>query len=99
MTGGGSARAAERPLRRVNQGAQGRIDGLLVREILSDIRGEQHEIRSCAIARDILAADPARGPRLSIWTDRTPGAARHAVLVSQFFSSSYFRSGLPISFF
>ena len=32
------ARAAERPLRRVNQGAQGLIDGLLVREILSDVR-------------------------------------------------------------
>ena len=26
------------PLRRVNQGAQGRIDGLLVREILSPVR-------------------------------------------------------------
>ena len=33
-----SARAAERGLRGVNQGAQGRIDGLLVREILSDVR-------------------------------------------------------------
>lgn len=33
-----SAHAAERPLRRVNQGAQGLIDGLLVREILSDVR-------------------------------------------------------------
>ena len=37
-----SARAAERPLRRVNQGAQGLIDGLLVREILSDVRCEEH---------------------------------------------------------
>src|SRR5713101_8607901 len=38
MTRDGSARAAERPLRRVNQGAQGRIDGWLVGEILSDVR-------------------------------------------------------------
>ncbi len=33
-----SARAAERALRGVNQGAQGRIDGLLVGEILGDVR-------------------------------------------------------------
>ena len=33
-----SVRAAERPLRHANQGAQGRIDGLFVREIRSDIR-------------------------------------------------------------
>jgi hypothetical protein len=32
------ARATERPLGHVNQGAQGGIDGLLVREILSDVR-------------------------------------------------------------
>ena len=33
-----SASAAERRLRRVNQGAQGRLDGLLVGEILGDVR-------------------------------------------------------------
>jgi hypothetical protein len=33
-----SARAAERLLHHRNQGAQGRIDGLLVREILSNVR-------------------------------------------------------------
>jgi hypothetical protein len=33
-----SASAAERRLRRVNQGAQGRLDGLLVEEILGDVR-------------------------------------------------------------
>jgi len=33
-----SAGAAERFLRRVDQGAQGGIDGLLVGEILSDVR-------------------------------------------------------------
>ncbi len=59
MTRDGSARAAEGPLRGVNQGAQGRIDGLLVGEIFGDIRGEEYEIRSCAIARDILPAHSA----------------------------------------
>src|SRR5258707_757903 len=34
--------AAERPLRRGNQGAQGGIDGLLVREIRSDVRREEY---------------------------------------------------------
>jgi hypothetical protein len=33
-----SARAAERPLRRVNQSAQDCINGLLVRKILSPVR-------------------------------------------------------------
>src|SRR5260370_34659385 len=33
-----SARAAERFLRRVDQGAQGGVDGLLVGKILSDVR-------------------------------------------------------------
>jgi hypothetical protein len=44
MTVGGSARAAptgvgvnSRPLRGVNQGAQGRIDGLLLRKILNRV--------------------------------------------------------------
>ncbi len=54
-----SARAAERPLRHVNQGAQGRIDGLLVRKVLSNVRREEHEIRSCSIARGIFAANGA----------------------------------------
>ena len=39
-----SARSGEAP-RRVNQAAQGRIDGLLVREVLGNIWREQHEIR------------------------------------------------------
>src|SRR5258707_13294586 len=34
--------AAERPLRRMNQGAQGGIDGLLVRKIRSDVRSEEY---------------------------------------------------------
>jgi len=34
----GARRAAEWPPLRLNQGAQGRINGLLVREILSDVR-------------------------------------------------------------
>lgn len=34
-----SMRSTERPLRHVNQCAQGRIDGLLVREILGHVRG------------------------------------------------------------
>ena len=54
-----SARAAERPLGHVNQGAQGCIDGLFVGEILGDVRREKHEIRSCSIAREIFAADAA----------------------------------------
>jgi len=41
----------------VNQGAQGRIDGLLVGEMLGDVRRQEHEIRSSPIAREIFAAD------------------------------------------
>jgi hypothetical protein len=54
-----STRGAERPLGHVNQGTQGRIDGLLVREILRDIRREEYEIRSRSVARDIFTADAA----------------------------------------
>jgi hypothetical protein len=54
----GSGGAAERPLGRVNQSAQGGIDGLLVEEMLSDVRGEQCEVRSRAIAGGVLAAHP-----------------------------------------
>lgn len=48
ITHASSARAAVRGLGSANQGAQGRIDGLLVGEIGSDVRRKKHEIRSGA---------------------------------------------------
>ena len=54
-----SAGAAERPLCGAYQGAQGRIDGLFVREICGNVGRKEDEIRSCSIARDIFAADTA----------------------------------------
>jgi hypothetical protein len=49
---------AETSLRRPDQTAQCRIDGLLVRETLRYVWRKQHKIRSRTIARDIFAAHP-----------------------------------------
>jgi len=43
----------------VNQGAQGRIEGLFVREIFGDVRRKEYEMRACSVAREIFDADAA----------------------------------------
>jgi len=57
-----SARVEARLLGRLNQGTQGSVDGLLVGKMRGDIRRKQDQIRSCAVAREIFAADPALQP-------------------------------------
>ena len=51
--------SAKRPFRDANQSPQGRVDGSVVREMLSHVRRKEHEVCAGSIARGVLAANSA----------------------------------------